>query len=243
MACLRLELISTNQFVSRPNWIMVGSEEDFQGYNIAMLQSSLKLLLEIPENAPVLEPILQPRRGGKPWQIAELEALSDDEVSYELVRGDLYAMTPASPKHGIYATRLAAALLAFVDEHDLGIVVSSEPGFILQHEPLATVRAPDVAFISKARIPPADLQEGFWALAPDLVVEIISPSESANAIQEKVNDYLQAGTHLIWLVYPRLQNVVEYRSLQQIRQIGPEGELEGGDLLPGFRLPMRTLFR
>lgn len=195
------------------------------------------------ELAELAEPILQPRKGGKPWRIKELEALADDEALYELIRGDLYIMTPANTQHGFYASRIVAALLNFVEQYNLGKVFTAEAGFVIKPEPEPTVRAPDVAFVHKDRFPPEDQQGGFWALAPDLVVEIISPSESANAIQEKVNDYLQAGTHLIWLVYPRLQNVVEYRSLQQIRQIGPEGELEGGDLLPGFRLPMRTLFR
>jgi Uma2 family endonuclease len=207
-----------------------------------MLQAKLKHLLTIPESTPLSEPILLPHRG-RPWRIAELEALADDEVSYELIRGELFMMTPASPQHGIYALRLGAALLAFVEEHQLGIVVTAEPGFILQPEPEATVRAPDIAFIRTERIPPVDQQEGFWPLAPDLVVEIISPSESADSIQGKLNDYLGAGTSLIWLVYPRLKAVVEYHTPQQVRQYGTGTELEGGDVLPGFRFPLKSLFR
>jgi Uma2 family endonuclease len=122
-------------------------------------------------------------------------------------------------------------------------VYTAEPGFLLKAEPEPTVRSPDIAFVRKDRIPKEEEQEGFWTLAPDLVVEIISPSETAETIQEKVWDYLLAGTGLIWLVYPKLKMVVEYHSDRQIRQLGIEDHLEGGEIIPGFRHPMKKLFR
>jgi Uma2 family endonuclease len=76
-----------------------------------------------------------------------------------------------------------------------------------------------------------------------LVIEIISPSETSQMVQEKVQDYLAAGTRLIWLVYPNTQTVVEYRSLTQIRHLVRDDKLEGGEVLPGFSHPLSQLFR
>lgn len=192
--------------------------------------------------APRAEPVCVPHPG-RPWTIADLYALADDENRYELVRGELMMMSPASPVQGRYAARLGAALSVYVDEHDLGEVYTAEPGFILAPEPESVVRAPDLAFVSKERIPPAAQQQGFWALAPDLAVEVISPSETAEDIQIKVQDYLTAGTRLIWLVYPRTRTVLEYQSATRIRQLGHDDNLEGGVVIPGFVYPLRRLFR
>lgn len=207
-----------------------------------MLQIKLQIPTSILEPISPIEPVRLERKD-RPWKIEDLEGLADHENSYELVHGDLYMMTPASPVHGRFIARLTAALFPYVEENDLGEIYTAESGFILQPEPDATVRAPDIAFVRKDRIPPADQQGGFWALAPDLVVEIISPTESAESILEKVKDYLIAGTSLIWLVYPRSQSVVEYRSASQIRQYNFEDTLDGGDILPGFQLPLQSLFR
>jgi Uma2 family endonuclease len=207
-----------------------------------MLQIKLQLPISIQEPINPIEPVRLPRKDG-PWKIEDLEGLADHENSYDLVHGDLYMMTPASPVHGRYITRLVAALHPYVEENNLGEIYTAESGFILQPEPDLTVRAPDVAFVRKDRIPPADQQQGFWPLAPDLVIEIISPSESAESIQEKVQDYLTAGTRLIWLVYPRLRSVVEYRSPSQIRQYNLAETLDAGDVILGFHLRMQTLFR
>lgn len=207
-----------------------------------MLQIKLQIPTSILEPISPIEPVRLPRKDC-PWKIEDLEGLADHENSYELVHGDLFMMTPASPLHGIYALRLGAALLSYVEENQLGVVVSAEPGFILQQEPDLTVRAPDIAFVRNDHIPSKDQRSGFWAVAPDLVVEIISPSESAESIQEKVQDYLTAGTSLIWLVYPRLRSVVEYRSPTQIRQYNTEETLDGADIIPGFQLPLQSFFR
>ena len=197
----------------------------------------------IPVSTPLAEPIRLPRSGGRPWTAADLLALVDDEHRYELVRGDLIMMSPASPVQGRYATRLAHALYDYVDAHDLGEVYTAEPGFALQSEPEETVRAPDVAFVREERIPPPAEESGFWPIAPDLAVEIISPSETADAVQDKVQDYLAAGVRLIWLVYPKTKTVVAYQSATQIRQLGLEENLEGGDVIPGFRYALKDLFR
>lgn len=198
----------------------------------------------------MVEPVCIPRRNGQPWSIADLLALSDEENHYELVRGDLLMMSPAGPVQGLFASRIDYALRHFVETHemghDLGEVYTAEPGFVLQTEPDIVIRVPDVAFVHKERIPPPEAQEGFWHLAPDLAVEIISPSGSAVGIQAKVQDYLDAGVRLIWLVYPKNQTVIEYQppaSVRYIRLIRGDEVLTGGEVLPGFAYPLARLFK
>lgn len=152
-------------------------------------------------------------------------------------------MSPASPTQGRYASRLTGALQAFVDDHDLGEVYTADPGFVLQREPDQVIRAPHVAFVRTEQIPSGEQEVGFWPVAPDLAVEIISPSETAATVQEKVQDYLAAGTRLIWLVYPDQKLVIEYQSSAQIRQYGMGETLDGGDVIPGFTYPLERLFR
>jgi Uma2 family endonuclease len=188
------------------------------------------------------EPIIVPRPG-RPWTLVDLAGLADDERRYELVRGDLLMMSPASPVQGRYAERLSRVLGQYVEDQELGEVYTAEPGFMLQAEPDAIVRAPDVAYVRNDRIPPVDQQAGFWPIAPDLAVEIISPSETATSVQAKVQDYLAAGTRLIWLVYPDSRLAVEYQSAVQIRQYGLDEQLEGGAVVPGFQYGLRRLFR
>ena len=207
-----------------------------------MVSVTTKPVINIPKASPLAEPMRIPRPG-RPWTVDDLLALSGDENRYELVRGDLLMMSPASPVQGRYASRLVGALDNYVFEHDLGEVYTAEPGFELVSGPEAMVRAPDVAFVSKGRIPPPDQQAGFWAIAPDLAVEIISPSETANEVQEKVRDYLVAGVRLIWLVYPDTKIVVEYRSFTQICQLMSDETLQGGEVIPGFSYPLPQLFR
>ncbi|MCS6941109.1 MAG: Uma2 family endonuclease, partial [Roseiflexus sp.] len=93
------------------------------------------------------------------------------------------------------------------------------------------------------RIPPPENEGGFWALAPDLVVEIISPSETAVQVQAKVQDYLNAGSRLVWLVYPETRTVVEYRADGSMRLYAGSDILDGADVIPGFLYPLERLFR
>ena len=191
----------------------------------------------------IAEPMVIPPPNGRTWTIDDLDALVDDEHSYELVEGELQMMSPASPTKGRYAALIAAALVDFVDDRDLGEVYVTEPGFALEPDPKGTVRAPNVAFVAKERIPPPDLARGFWALAPDLAVEIISPSETAYSVETKVAEYLRAGVRLVWLVYPETQVVVEYAASWQVRRLTEGDALDGGAVIPGFTMPLARLFR
>lgn len=173
--------------------------------------------------------------------IAEFERLPDDECRSELVRGRLVREPPAGMDHGWLATRFAVLISLFVDRHALGKVFTADTGFVLFEEP-PTVRASDVAFVALDRLPPPQESIGFGRLAPDLAVEIVSPSNTALEILEKAEDYLDAGTRLVWVVEPRRRSITVYRSRKEIRLLGEDDSLDGYDVLPGFSLPVAEIF-
>lgn len=125
----------------------------------------------------------------------QLLRLSAQGKRYELVKGELREMAPTGGRHGRVAIRLGGRLNSYVDEHNLGEVFAAETGFRLSKDP-DTVRAPDVAFVARGRLPEEGLPAGYPEIAPDLVVEVLSPSDAA------VEDWLEAGVKLVWVVYP-----------------------------------------
>jgi Uma2 family endonuclease len=171
----------------------------------------------------------------------EFERLPDDLWRTELVRGRLIREPPAGMDHGRLASRVTLRIAAFVEEHELGEVFTAETGFVLFEEP-PTVRAPDVAFVSAARLPSPAGTVGFGHLAPDLAVEIVSPSNTAAEILDKALDYLDAGTHLVWVIEPSRQCIFEYRSRNEIRLLQEGDMLDGYEVLPGFSVPVGELF-
>lgn len=168
--------------------------------------------------------------------------LPDHGGRAELVKGELIAMSPAGTQHGKIASRLGRYVGNFVEDNDLGEVYAAETGFTIEEEP-DTVRAPDVAFVARSRIPPEGEPVGFWAIAPDLVAEVLSPFDVASKVQRKITEYLQAGVRLVWLVDPETQMVTVYKSLHDVHILLLEDVLTGEDVLPGFLLPLRKLFR
>jgi Uma2 family endonuclease len=157
----------------------------------------------------------------------------------ELVRGHVVREPPAGFEHGGIAAQVASCLHTFVRRHGLGKVLGAETGFVLFDDP-PTVRAPDAAFVARDRLP-AD-PRGFARLAPDLAVEIVSPSNTLSEIQDKVFDYLEAGTRLVWVVEPRGRTVTVYRSRDDIRILTSRQEITGDDVLPGFRTQVSEFF-
>ena len=146
---------------------------------------------------------------------------------------------PPSFGHGAKSLEIARRLAEFVEQHDLGVVVG-EAGFVLEREP-DTVRVPDAAFVSVERAAsyPGD---GFFEGAPDLAVEVLSPSNTPAAVAEKTREYLAAGVRQIWNVDPRNQAVSIHSPGAEPRVLGVGDRLEGGDVLPGFAIPVRSLF-
>ncbi|NKQ35954.1 MAG: Uma2 family endonuclease [Chloroflexi bacterium] len=158
----------------------------------------------------------------------------------ELVKGEFVPMSPAGHLHGSIAMNIASQLWLYVRPNNLGKVYAAETGFYLFRNP-DTVRAPDAAFVRLERLP-AQTEDGFFAGAPDLAVEVISPSETVADIEDKVIDYLEAGTQQVWLIYPRTKTITVYRSLNDIHILTQDDALEGGDLLPDFTLPVKEIF-
>ena len=105
-----------------------------------------------------------------------------------------------------------------------------------------TVRAADAAFLATSRIPAEGELEGFWTIAPDLVVEVVSASDSVSAVHSKVADWLGAGCRLVWVIYPDTQSMTEYRSLAEVRVLTAEQTLKGGDMLRGFERNVSEVF-
>ena len=175
------------------------------------------------------------------WTEADLLRLgNDNQWQYELVRGELRQMSPANSVHGNLEFRFAVALGKYLEQHPLGEGYTGDTGFQLSVEPL-TIRSPDLAFIRTERLPTGS-RPAFLPLAPDLVIEIVSPSESARTIAEKVSDYLAAGTRLLWVVYPDQQHVHEYRATHAFHIYTAGDTLDGRDVLPGFQYALAALF-
>ncbi len=169
------------------------------------------------------------------WSLPQAE-----NVRYELADGALVEMVGGSGGlHGILEASIAYHLSRFVREHDLGYVTGASGAFILARNP-DVVRIPDAAFISKARMP-KPIPDKFLPLAPDLAVEIVSPNDNALELRHEVRDYLKHGVRLVWLIYPDLQ-VVDCYSAEGMQSLSGEAILEGGAVLPNFRLPLRVLF-
>lgn len=160
---------------------------------------------------------------------------------YELVEGELRIMSPAGSRHGRIALRLGSFLEQAARQGRLGETFGAETGFVLSQHP-DTVRAPDAAFVAAARIPAGGLPDGFFPGAPDLAVEVISPSEAAADINRKVTEYFQAGARLVWVVYPDMRQVVVFRSARASVALAADDTLDGGELIPGFACPVANIF-
>lgn len=171
----------------------------------------------------------------------ELLKLPRGEHRYELVRGELREMSPAGYEHGRVGMQLAVPLGYFVKRKRLGKVCLAETGFKLRSNP-DTVRAPDIAFICQTRIEQTSGVTGYWNGPPDLAVEVTSPDDSARRISTKVAEWLDAGTRLVWVVSPKLKTIAVYSSLTNVLTLSEKDTLDGGDVVPGFDIPVSEIF-
>jgi Uma2 family endonuclease len=172
------------------------------------------------------------------WEISHQ---AGDIKRYELIKGELRQMSPTGGLHGLLALELGRLLGNHVVAQKLGYVTAAETGFILAETPL-TVRAPDVGFVAKAHMP-QPIPQKYIPVAPDLAVEVVSPSDTAQDIREKVIDFLQAGTRIVWVVYPESETVDVYRPGKDVQIISVDGILDGGDVVPGLHIPLRDVFK
>jgi len=167
-------------------------------------------------------------------------AIVPDDTLYEVVDGQIKEKTVGVQESEI-ATLLIEFLAPFVRLHQLGKILSETIFLIDRLKGLQ--RRPDVAFVSHSkwpfnrRVPNVPV----WEMVPDLAIEVVSPTNSAVEVQIKIDEYFEAGVSKVWVIYPR-QNIHIYASKTQMQVVQPGDGLDGGDLLPGFRLPLSALF-
>jgi Uma2 family endonuclease len=169
----------------------------------------------------------------------ELLRLGASHKRTELVRGQLVVREPAGYRHGDVAARALAALFTFVNSRALGRVFTAETGFLLRRNP-DTVRAADVAFVRQDQLPhPAP--RGFAELAPDLVIEVLSPDDRPGEVLSKVGDWLEAGARLVWVIDPERRDARVYRADGSQVHLSEDDQLGGESVVPGFQCAVRGL--
>jgi len=171
-----------------------------------------------------------------------LEELPDIPDCYELVDGKLtMMMSPAGWLHGHLVWKIGAVLGAYVEEKKLGMAFGEQTGFILTRNP-DTVRAPDAAFVREDRIPRERSLTEYFPGAPDLAVEVLSPSNRASAMTRKLAQYFDAGTLLVWVVEPETRRITVHAPGREPVVLRETDTLDGEDVLPGFRYKIAQLF-
>jgi Uma2 family endonuclease len=168
----------------------------------------------------------------------ELWTMPSDDHRNELVRGELRTMAPPGYEHAAVQVKLVPLLADHVEAHGLGDVLG-ELGFVLSRNP-DTVRAPDIAFVGSARVAAKGRTAKYWEGPPDLAVEILSPWDTAQELDEKVDEYLNAGTASVWVVNPRRKTVTVHRPGPVV--LRETDILKGDDVLPGFHCAVARLF-
>ena len=159
----------------------------------------------------------------------------------ELVRGKVIRMSPAGGKHGLVAGRMFASIHLFVKMQRLGEVFAAETGFYIEHDP-DTIRAPDVSFLSRERIPVGGIPDEFIPIVPDLAVEVLSPSDTWKEVDKKAAEYLRAGVRLVWGVESRTRRARVYRTGRATLELNESQSLSGEDVLSGFELKLSDVF-
>ena len=170
---------------------------------------------------------------------AEQLLAAQDVGRCELVRGEFRALIPPGAEHGRIANRLSWLITNHVEAHSLGTVYAAETGFVLARDP-DTVRAPDVAFVRAERA--GTPQRGYYPGAPDLLVEVLSPSDRPGYVRDKVAEWLESGATAVWVVDPEQRTCTVHEPQRESRVLHEDDTLPGGAVLPGFALAVREIF-
>ncbi|MBA2452129.1 MAG: Uma2 family endonuclease [Chloroflexia bacterium] len=171
----------------------------------------------------------------------DLWEMGEDARFCELIRGELICMSPASGRHGKIGIRITTLLDLYTSRTKLGDVFGTEAGFMLARDP-DTLLAPDAAFVRADRVPPEDDQKGFLELVPNLVVEVLSPSERPGQITTKLLTYLNAGVQIVWLVDAENTSVTIHSAGETPHTLTTDDEIDGGEVLSGFSAPFAAFF-
>ena len=174
----------------------------------------------------------------------DLWRMPEKEVRQELVNGEVIEMPLVGGLHGMVTALVSHSLYGHVEKHGGGKVAAGDVGFVLNlsYDP-ERVRGADVAFISVERLPEGKVPVKFFRGAPDLAVEVLSPSGSSAQLQQKIRDYLEAGARLVWVIAPEAKTATIYRADGTARFLTEQDSLEGEAVLPGLTIPLAKLFR
>jgi Uma2 family endonuclease len=186
---------------------------------------------------------------------ADLASLPGPDRPHEIWRADLRLVSPATLAHGSVCSRLLAALAPHVHGRGLGELVTEGTAFWLERDP-DMVFCPDIAFVAKRRLAVGDM-EAVWAeIAPDLAIEVLSPSDHPGRMRSKVAEYLRLGVGAVWVVDPKARRILVHtraarpagiaratdRGTAAVREFSEGEDLDGGEILPGFRCPVAAVF-
>lgn len=172
--------------------------------------------------------------------VEELYLLADSNFRHELIKGELITMSPTGILHGIFSMNLGTEIRNFIKENGIkGVVLGAETGFRLKDD---TVLVPDVAFVTNERLAKIKDLDKFGEVAPNLAVEILSPSNTESKMYQKIKIFFEAGTELVWIVDPKNKVVKVYESDKKIAILSEKDVLRGGKVLPNFELNLENLF-
>jgi Uma2 family endonuclease len=173
--------------------------------------------------------------------IEDVWRVSGEGLRCELVGGQLRLMEPASFEHGRVASTADWLLSTHVRHAGIGVTLGAETGFVLARDP-DTVRAPDVAFVSRARADAAGRIEGYWPGAPDFAVEVVSPNDSSGEVEAKALGWLSAGTIAVLALDPATRSATVYRAHGDVRVCSGDQEIDLSDAVPGWRVAVADFF-
>lgn len=165
----------------------------------------------------------------------------DPDAPFELIEGVLHDVSPSEFRSSAIASGLHVEVGHHCKVHGLGYVTGEGGGYRLSRDP-DTVVAPDIGFVARHRLPDGFDIEGFAPFAPDLAVEVLSPTDRRPDVLRKIELYLRAGVRLVWIVDPRLKTVAVHRADGSVSLLDFAGSLGGEDVLPGFSLPVAHIF-
>ena len=170
------------------------------------------------------------------WQMPEAPG-----KRFELADGELVELPGAGGLHNLIVGVVYGLLRSFVLQGRLGPVFSDGAGYLLRRDP-DLLRIPDISFVSWDRLPGGRVPEGYMPAAPDLAVEVVSPNDRAADVHDKVREYLDAGCRMVLVLWPGSRSATVHEQGGLVRDLGPEAELNGGGVLPGFRVRVGELF-
>ena len=198
------------------------------------------MAVQAPSSVPISPPAPGPAVEAPRLEAGEQPAQLGDMGRTELVKGVIIHMSPTGYLHGYTEGKLYGALQAFVSQHKLGEVLVGKVGIYTARRP-DTVRGADVAYISNERL--ARVQSSSYLdVAPELVVQVLSPDDRWGDLVDKLSECLAVGVQVVWVADPKTQSVYVYHSLNKVQHFSVEDALPGGEVLPGFGVPVAELF-